>query len=125
MQQGEGDDALIVRPRSSLSRGVPVLWAVVGHHPVAQQPVRSEHQALAQDHLGRLIEPHLRYVEDKQNAGELGENAELLGLTGRETYTIEGIDDTITARQALSATASILYSGASCRARLSATGRTR
>ena len=30
-----------------------------------------------------------------------GENAELLGLTGRETYTIEGIDDTICARQAL------------------------
>ncbi|MDB4928882.1 MAG: acoA [Myxococcaceae bacterium] len=30
-----------------------------------------------------------------------GENAELLGLTGRETYTIDGIDDTIGARQAL------------------------
>ncbi len=30
-----------------------------------------------------------------------GENAELLGLTGRETYTIDGIDDSITARQHL------------------------
>jgi len=30
-----------------------------------------------------------------------GENAELLGLTGRESYTIEGIDDSIGVRQAI------------------------
>ena len=34
-----------------------------------------------------------------------GENAESLGLTGRETFTIEGIDDTITARKALTVVA--------------------
>ena len=30
-----------------------------------------------------------------------GENAEVLGLTGRETYDIQGIDDTIQPRQTL------------------------
>ena len=40
------------------------------------------HQAFAQDHLGRLIEPRLRHVEDKQYPGHLGEDAELLDERG-------------------------------------------
>src|ERR1700691_6070072 len=42
--------------------------------PLVQEIV---HQALAQDDLGALIEPHLRHVEDQQYARDLAEDPKL------------------------------------------------
>ncbi len=50
-----------------------------GFKPFVQEVV---HQTLAQDHFGRLIEPHLRHVEEEQYARQLREDAELLDEGG-------------------------------------------
>ena len=50
-----------------------------GRKPVVQEIV---HQAFARHHLGHLIEPGLRHVEDQQDTGQLGEHAELLDEGG-------------------------------------------
>ena len=46
----------------------------LGLEPLVQEIV---HQALAQDDLGALVEPHLRHVEDQQYARDLAEDAKL------------------------------------------------
>ncbi len=46
----------------------------LGLQPLVQEIV---HQALAQDDLGALIEPHLRHVEDEQYARNLAKHPKL------------------------------------------------
>ena len=46
----------------------------MGSEPLVQEIV---HQALAQDDLGALVEPHLRHVEDEQYAGDFAEDPKL------------------------------------------------
>jgi hypothetical protein len=55
--------------------------------PLVQEIV---HQALAQNDLGALIEPHLRHVEDQQYARDLAEDPKL-GEEARHVLVGQGI----------------------------------